>query len=79
MVKKVESYQWNSHGVYLGGNPDVWLTTVGSLSQFTDERANAIQAYKLFTLQGKTEDYRRDFSGLSQAASRLLTWWSFRS
>jgi hypothetical protein len=48
MVGSPDEYPWSSHGAYLGGQPEPWLTTDFALAMFDANRDQARQAYRRF-------------------------------
>jgi len=59
LVSSIEAYPWSSHHVYVGRRAEQWVTTDFALSQFSLDRARAVDAYNRFVTQQFTEDAKR--------------------
>lgn len=71
-AEKPEEYPWSSHQAYLGLCHCQWLTTEFVLSQFSDRKARAREAFRQFVAVRCDENHRPEFHGIDTVDSRVF-------
>jgi len=51
LASSTDAYPWSSHHAYIGRRVEPWVTTDFALSQFSADRARAVDAYRRFVMQ----------------------------
>jgi putative transposase len=59
LAPSADAYPWSSHHIYLEKRVEPWVTTDFALSQFSHDRARAIDAYRAFVSQSPVENAER--------------------
>jgi putative transposase len=59
LTSSAEAYPWSSHHAYTGKRVEPWVSTDFALSQFSLDRARAVDAYRRFVMQPLTADAQR--------------------
>ena len=59
LAASMEAYPWSSHHAYTGNRVEPWVTTDFALSQFSLDRARAVDAYRRFVMQPFDADAQR--------------------
>ncbi|MCX5885094.1 MAG: transposase [Proteobacteria bacterium] len=65
-------YPWSSHKAYCGMEIIPWLTTEWVLSQFSEKKRQAINAYRNFLMDGIKEGHRAEFHRGNGEDSRVF-------